>query len=57
MTRAGFPPVVIRINAWLAGSPRLIAASYVLHRLLAPRHLHHVPFVTWQLLKMLALAM
>ena len=38
MTRAGFPHSDIPGSTLIGSSPRLIAASYVLHRLLAPRH-------------------
>ena len=38
MTPAGFPHSEIPGSQPACGSPRLIAACYVLHRRLAPRH-------------------
>ena len=38
MTLAGLPHSEIPGSKPVGGSPRLIAASHVLHRLLAPRH-------------------
>src|SRR3990172_8688961 len=38
MTPAGLPHSEIPGSKPVGGSPRLIAASHVLHRLLAPRH-------------------
>ncbi len=38
MTRSGFPHSDIRGSTPACGSPRLIAANHVLHRLLTPRH-------------------
>ena len=38
MTRSGFPHSDIPGSKPACGSPRLIAACHVLHRLLAPRH-------------------
>jgi hypothetical protein len=38
MTRAGFPHSEISGSKPVSGSPELIAADHVFHRLLVPRH-------------------
>jgi hypothetical protein len=51
MTPAGLPHSEILGSKLAGGSPRLIAASHVLHRLLAPRHppfaLSSLTITTW----------
>src|SRR5256714_9245842 len=67
MTPAGFPHSDIPGSKPVCGSPRLIAAYHVLHRLLVPRHppcalsnltglsfgacLHYLPVLTYSIVK------